>query len=387
MDMSRKIRQRVVYLSDVDLSLGRGPSVNELEFVDALVLDESVDAAVVVPRPSGTIRQTVLGRLTEILPFPIRRRNLIHLLLFETALVIYLLRLRVRFSSTTIVLRVSFLPLGMYLIAPVLRGRFHLKTVGDGSFRYLRRAPLGALLVKLHRHMYRRIVRFARSVDMVTETHREEFSRHVGFSEKCFVVDNRVNTDFFFPRDRGEVRQRLGLQDYRYVFGYVGNDPLNRGASEAIGALRKLRGERGVNAAVLIVGAVDPQQAAELLSTPEDVHIRLVGQVPYMEVPILMNALDVGVSFLPAWHRGASEQKVRQYLACGVVPVVTPGGSAFVAEQGVGFVSDNVDIETVASTIHHALQKSSVMSRECRAYAVEHLSHRRLWADRKEIIL
>lgn len=376
-----KTKQRVIYISDVDLSLAKGPSVNELEFVDALLADSTYDAEVVVPRPSGSVRPKVKAVIKEILPFPVRRKNIFSLLSFEVAFFLYLLFQKRRLRGSRIISRISVFPIGLYLASPFIAGMFHLKTIGDGSFRYLHRLPLGFVFVKIHQMMYRRIMRFAHSADMVTQRHLDDFSTNVGFREKLSVVPNRVNTDVFRPMDRQLAREKYALSSYDYVYGYVGNDPFNRGAKEAIQALPFIR-ERGVNAAVVVVGEMTDEEVDWINRNCSVEHVFLLGQIPYAEVPGCMNAFNVGVSFLPEWHRGASEQKVRQYLACGVIPVVTPGGSDFVAEAGVGFVCDNDDIGRLALVVAHALSQDKDFSANCRKYAEENLSHRLLLRDR-----
>lgn len=376
-----KLKQRVIYISDIDLALAKGPSVNELEFVDALLGDPNYDAEIIVPRPSGYVRSNVKSAIKEILPFPIRRKNIITLFLFEIVFLFYLLSERRRLKNARIITRISILPLGLFLGAPFVAGLFHLKTAGDGSFRYFQRLPCGAVFVWLHQFMYRRIMRFAHSADMVTKRHLEDFSRNIGFGDKLLVAPNRVNTDVFHLDNKNLLRQKFGFYKYDYVFGYVGNDPFHRGAKEAILALPYILRE-GVNAAVVIIGEMTGEEVSWIKENCATENIFLIGQIPYYSVPDYMNTFDVGVSFLPEWHRGASEQKVRQYLACGVVPVVTPGGSDFVGRDGVGFVCDNDDIPKLASVILHALKQSQELSVLCRKYAEEMLSHKLLLIDR-----
>jgi len=369
-------KRRIYYISDVDISLGKGPSVNEFEFVDALLRYDGIDSRVVIPRPSGSVRN-MDGRLSYILPFSVSKRNVLSLACFEVAFFGYVIANIALFRRSFLITRISFFPAALFLVCSIISGRFHVKTVGDGSFRYLRNYPLSRILVPLHRLMYRRIVKHAASVDMVTETHRQEFGKNIGFIDKCHVVPNMVNTDVFMPMDRLEARKKFGLSEYEYIYGYVGNDPIHRGAKEAIDALYILR-EKGVNVAVVIVGGVKPGELESVVKGRPLEHIHTFGQIEYGKVPEAMNCLDVGVSFLPEWHRGASEQKVRQYLACGVVPVVTPGGSGFVGDDGVGFVCEIDDPYRVAATLEVALVRSGEMLEACREYAVSKLSHHNL---------
>lgn len=377
--------RKVYYVSDVDLSQGVGPSVNELEFVDALLSTSLVEAVIFVPKTMASLRPSIRENVRWLVPFSVSRRNPASIVLYEIAFMLFVIRNYKDIRRSVFITRISFLPIGLFLVAPIIRNNFHIKTIGDGTFRYLLRFPFGGQLIRLHKFIYRSIVRNSRSVDMVTQKHKIDFGREIGFLDKCHVVSNMVNTKVFYPLDRLESRKSCGLSPYDYLYGYVGNDPFNRGALEAILASYILREKYAMNVAVLVVGGYDQITLEEILDGRDSSHIYMRGHVSYSEVPRLMNCMDVGVSFLPLWHRGASEQKVRQYLACGVVPVVTPGGSEFIKHVGVGFVSENNDIEDVAVSIKSALEAASELSGKCRSYAEDHLSHLRLASSRLEI--
>jgi hypothetical protein len=373
-----------VYISDVDISLGRGPSVNELEFLDAMLLCAPERTEVLIPTPSRRTRISESDRVRFILPFAVRRKNPFHLLSYEAAVLFQLVNIAIKRGNSFVITRLSYLPIAFFIMAPFLRTRLHLKTAGDGYFRYAK-GPLGKVFRFVNRGMLSWVMRFAYSADVVTSTHKEAFDKNIGFGDKICVVDNKVNVSVFKPVDKFISRQRLGLKQYKWLYGYVGNDPLNRGAREAIHTLHMVRELLGEEVGVIVVGGNKELLSSSARDIESRQHMHFLGQVPYNEVPGVMACLDVGVSFLPEWHRGASEQKVRQYLACGVVPVVTPGGSDFVAEHRIGFVAENEDMCRLAKEIARAIMASPEMAAQCRQFAEEHLTHINLARQRLAI--
>jgi glycosyltransferase involved in cell wall biosynthesis len=101
--------------------------------------------------------------------------------------------------------------------------------------------------------------------------------------------------------------------------------------------------------------------------------------VPFDEVPKYANALDVGVSILLPQYYAASEQKLRQYLACGK-PVIasTPGSSEFVGAANLGSLVHYDDLDAITREFDRWLSLSESekanLSERIAQYAREHLS-------------
>jgi len=104
--------------------------------------------------------------------------------------------------------------------------------------------------------------------------------------------------------------------------------------------------------------------------------VMFAGSVPYETVPDWINALDVGVSFLKPAHSGASEQKVRQYLACGIPVVVSPGSSQFVETAGIGSVVAYDDLGGIADAISKWLDMDANVQKETELRACQYVLDR-----------
>jgi glycosyltransferase involved in cell wall biosynthesis len=75
-------------------------------------------------------------------------------------------------------------------------------------------------------------------------------------------------------------------------------------------------------------------------------HFHFPGVVEFDSIPQYINSFDIGIAFdkVENFERvGNSNQKVRQYIACGKPVIATPGGSEFLEENGLGSVVDTRD--------------------------------------------
>lgn len=379
----------ILYISNVDISLGKGPSVNEVEFIDAMLNDISlVNKEVFVPEVENDL-DSKLKAMVTFFPTKFKKIKILNHIYSEYMIFKRLLRECFNGEFDAIFTRISIFPISLYLLSGILKGKFHVKTVGDCNFRYLDRIPtkiLPTIARSIHVHMFKRIVFNAHSIDVVTIRHKKELECNLGLDNKniCRVIGNKVNLNKFYPRDSQTIKKELGIDNDSYILGYLGNDPLNRGAKELISVVNILR-ERKVNVTGVIIGEYDKKE----IPTESLKYIISLGQVKYADVPELVNIFDIGVSFLPKWHRGACEQKVRQYIASGVVPIVTPGGSSFVEEEELGVVIDNNDLNRLSDVVYDTLE-SSVLSRyssNCIDYAKSSLSHTLLFKLRIELFI
>ena len=175
------------------------------------------------------------------------------------------------------------------------------------------------------------------------------------------------------------------------MVGYVGSLPSEYGAGQLVEVAPRLA-SKYPNLGLLIVG--DGPGLSDLKKRADELRIldrcTFTGYIPFDEVPLCVNALDVGVSFLPPKLAVASEQKVRQYLACGKAVVVSPGGNDyFLAGSGLGSIVPAADLEGIASELDRWLSLTPVERREfarrASQYARENLSVGSSMARRLEV--
>ena len=373
----------ICYASSVDLSLPRGPSVNEREFCLSLARRLGEHLTVITPRPAESAEEVageLQGARVVWLP-PGDHRSPRAWLAQQIAILRELNRSYHRSTSTGhfFVFRSHFMPVGLASFALLRRPSFAVKTAHDGRFEYLRRHSWPLRLAGYpNKLLHKFLLTTAKAIDVVSEQHARSLSEELDLSRaKIAVIDNGVNPDRFHCLDRRRCREDLGLAHMREIVGYVGNEPWLRGGRQLVEVARELRNPRP-GCFILIVGSGPNMKKLSSLAERLGVEhiVKFTGQVPYRSVTTHICALDVGVSFLEPQHRGESEQKVRQYLSCGRPTVVTPGSSDFVGPAKVGTVVEpDRQPESVVRALEYWLDRDSeTTENRCRAYAIQALS-------------
>ena len=373
---------KFIYASSVDLGLPRGPSVNEREFCAALAARFAGEVTIIGPEPSRArdeLAEELKGAVIESVGL-LEKRRVLSWIKHQVRLFLRCRAVLRRYSKDDrplFIIRLDFMPVAIAAFVFLYSPGFVLKTAGDGAFRFLGRHRFIVRLMAIpNRILYKIIMRCALFIDVVTRRHADDLAENLGIDPRRIgVVDNGVNPDRFVPESRNDARSRLGLERFGLLVGYVGNEPWCRGGQELIDVASVMRAKRP-DVGILIVGG--GPQLGELEEQVVEKGLTdcvvLTGQVDYSEICTYINALDLGVSFLEMNHRGASEQKVRQYLSCGRPAVVTPGGSGFVEAADVGAVVEVDDIEALGDVLIKWAEKSPDYKDKCRAYAVETLS-------------
>lgn len=139
--------------------------------------------------------------------------------------------------------------------------------------------------------------------------------------DRVVCVNNGVDTDMFFPRDKAQCREKLGIEKNRFNIHFSGRAARWHGLATAIDALALLKQKMGETFQFFIVGDGPAmtgirQAVAEknLLSS-----VRFVGMVPHEQVPFYIGAADVCLApFTSARMNrfGPSPLKMYEYVAC-----------------------------------------------------------------------
>jgi glycosyltransferase involved in cell wall biosynthesis len=181
------------------------------------------------------------------------------------------------------------------------------------------------------------------------------------------------------------MRKKLSIPKDSFVIGYVGNDPSRRGALECIRVLNVIQEVDNRPLYVLIVGPNDTMMSSHISHSIIE-RVIFVDSISYFDVPAYMDVIDVGFSILPPHHRGASEQKVRQYMALGIPAIVTPGGSSFVSDAKAGIIIENGYIEEILEALGTISNDYSFYSNNAQRYAQMNLDSKDLSLERMKII-
>lgn len=305
---------RLAYVSFVDASLPNGPGVNEREFIRWLSARAPGAYALVVKKlPDVTgLQQRVIGRVSLRNPFRHLLAQLKALCLLRRALpnqaILY-------YRHSRLVILVPLLR----LVRPDVRVaavRVSGAKLSDSAAISGVRGCIARLVESLDWTLRRYLARTCLWVDCVTDIQASTLADASG--SEVHVVPNGVNTRDFQPlclAEREAARQAVGLPAGAVVIGYCGGAPMQRGAVQVREAV-----EAGEDVYGLVVGRLSESEANSLS------HPRLVlyGEVEFEAIPPLVGMMDIGLAFDDP-HRAAlvgnSNQKVRQYLACGAFVV------------------------------------------------------------------
>ena len=387
---------RILYVSSVDISVGNGPGVNEREFVVALDRAIGDRAHFLIPRPVEDVPEIPIHRCSFSLPH--RQHSYVR----YPAHVLSQMRIADRILSRDhfdlLVFRLDLLPIAPLYMTWRHNIPYALKTLGQGLINTLgeRGGTLGRPLMEVNRRLVRQLVAKALVADSVSIAQVAFLQNVLKLnSEKFRWIDNAVNTDRFFPSSTVEARERLGLNKFSPIIGYVGTRAWERGGMQLVESAPSLLA-RFPRLGLVILGDGDAlgrlkRKAREL---QVDEHCVFAGYVPFPKVPQYVNSLDVGVSIsLRSDRYAASELKVRQYLACGKPVVVSPGSNDFLATENLGSTVQPTDLKAIAVELERWLSingdERAQFEKRAVCYVGENLSmeaaiNRRLdlWSER-----
>lgn len=335
---------KIIYASTIDVSLPNGPGVNEREFVMALRRRFGDKVGFVLPEPRNRL---VLADLPNCSLFRVWPKRLHHMVA-EAGLFWKLFSLSRNNELQLIISRCGLLPLGLAAFALTTRTPIALKTHGDPTLKYLcdsggAKGAAGKLLRPASLALSRFLVRRAIRVDFCTpQLVDRNLKCHPGVEASKFImVGNATNVDRFKPAPTGPARESLGLPQRWRLVGYVGGVPWERGGRQILRAVAELAAEFPDIGCAIVGGKGAGLDSLKSLARELGVEDRCVlpGEVPYDQVPSWVNSFDIGVAMdLPerAGYVGSSNQKIRQYLACGKPVIAAAGVNEFLEEHGLG---------------------------------------------------
>lgn len=174
--------------------------------------------------------------------------------------------------------------------------------------------------------------------------------------EKIVVIENGANTELFRPINQSDAKKELNLsQDISYVC-FVGNLAPWHGIEYLIQAATAIL-ELCPNVYFLIVG--DGIMKDEWMQQAQKLGLRnrfiFAGSVPYVQVPLYINASDVCVAtFIKKKHMktGGSPLKIYEYMACEK-PIVSSRipNIEFIEQQNIGLLVEPENPEELAKAI------------------------------------
>lgn len=372
---------KILYFSFIDISLPKGPSVNEREFILSLAKTTKQEAHFVIPKPKFPIDDTLpLDNITFLNEAKIQQIN--KKIRQQTQAVRLINHLIKEKNFDLMIIRGGLFGFAIRQITKHNNLPYAMKTAGSGQFNIFKEKNfLIQSLYPINQKIFKKIINDAIAVDVVSSIQKESLERLTGAKGKIHFIDNGVNTDRFYIKEKSQVRKNLGLSHFKHIIGYVGGSPWERGGLQIIESIPMLLQEFPNIGGVIVGGGAKMSilyNRAKELNIEK--HIVFVGIIPFEEVNDYINTFDVGISQLYKEKQGSSEQKVRQYLACGKPIIVSPGAvNNFVETEKLGFiVKDPYDIEEFSEKVGRILgskeYNGDLVSNKIRAYAKRHLS-------------
>jgi phosphatidylinositol alpha-1,6-mannosyltransferase len=192
------------------------------------------------------------------------------------------------------VLHAHWLP-NLLPLAPAawLRRRPRLVTLWGSDVEWYERSP------RLQ-PVFRRLLRGADGIAAINEHMCRLFDGARRPGAELRLIPSGVDTDLFHPRDRGELRRRLGVEEGEFAIVFAASLIPRKGADVAIEALAQMRAA----ATLLLIGEGPERQRLESLAAERGVadRVRFLGERSLAEVALHMAAADTFV--LPSHYEG-----------------------------------------------------------------------------------
>ncbi len=375
---------RLLYVSLEDVSRPVGPGVNEREFMNVLLRRFGERARVLVPTPHGACTEVDDQRVTT---FDAARRSNLPSYLHKLRLLEHQIDTLLRNKSFDLVVaRLAPFP---FALLPVLKHSVPLviKTLGPGmkntfSQRNTLKARAARLLSMPDELLLRLLVNNSIAVDSCTEQLMSLQKGRFGTDpEKFFLVENATNVERFSPEDAMAIKQRMGLDPNAPTIGYVGGLPAERGGRQMLDVCARLTTDFP-SLTVVIVGG-DEQHALYRQACQLGIEDRVLlpGVVAYENVPDYVRCFDIGFAFDRPDRLntiGNSNQKVRQYLACGIAVVTSVESDSPLVRQRLCENVHSTDMASIEASVRKLLQRSpsakQVHAQRARAFAEKFLS-------------
>jgi len=171
--------------------------------------------------------------------------------------------------------------------------------------------------VPVLRGLFRKVVRESDGVSCVSECLQRHITANYGRTKSTALITNAVDIESFRPMDKVNCRKQLGLPLDLLLIGSAGAMNSHRGADIMFQASTER--SSGLEDVSFVVAGYRP--AGTQIPDADNVHD--LGLLPFEQVPVLLNSLDLAVVYNRKSEFGdfCFPQKFYEILACQI-PVI-----------------------------------------------------------------
>ncbi len=203
------------------------------------------------------------------------------------------------------------------IIGYMLSKKYNIPLIFDlyDNFEYFLMARLPVI-----KRLYRYVVRNCDAVTCVSRP-LERLVSSRGRKKQTIILENAVRKDLFSPMNKEKCREILNLPEKIRIIGTAGALTINRGIETLYEAFEMLQKKYHD----LHLAVAGPRN----VKIPKSSRIHDLGILPFEEVPVFLNALDVGVVCNKKNDFGnyCFPQKTREIMACNIPLVAANVGS------------------------------------------------------------
>jgi glycosyltransferase involved in cell wall biosynthesis len=165
--------------------------------------------------------------------------------------------------------------------------------------------------------MFKQAVRSAHGITCVSQSLMNYITSQYKPSGQVMVLENGIPETMFGKLERSESRGRYAIPQEARVVGFAGAISHTRGIDVLLQAFQQMSADDG-NVHLLLAGRKDKD-----VVLPHNQKIQYVGELGYTEVPLFLNALDVGVicNMDSDFGKYCFPQKAYEMIACKL-PIV-----------------------------------------------------------------
>ncbi len=189
----------------------------------------------------------------------------------------------------------------------------------------------------------KQIYELVRGVVCVSNKNKNE-SLNAGLTteNKCVVLPNAINPDFFYKKDKQECRRKLGFPQTDFIVVFCGRFNRRKGVDRVSSAIKLLNNPRIKS---IFIGSYSGKTAVD----PDCEGILFKGKLEQQEVVDYLNCADVFV--LPSLAEGCSNAII-EAMACGltIISSALPFNEDICNEEN-SILVDPMDIQAIANAI------------------------------------